>query len=170
MVSNQPRCVWVLLSYRVPREPSTPRIAVWRKLKRLGVAPIGDGLVALPADARTQEQFEWLAEEIDEAGGSSTLWRGELTSAAQERALVEEMAASRRAEYLDLAHRVRQQRDFLATNARTWSDTARAIRSFRRELRRIQRRDFFPPREREIARVEVEGLARELNSHVEIVT
>jgi hypothetical protein len=27
---------WVLLSYRLPREPSTPRIGVWRKLERLG--------------------------------------------------------------------------------------------------------------------------------------
>jgi len=82
MVAHLARCEWVLLSYRIPREPSTPRIAVWRKLKRLGVAQIGDGLAALPADARTLEQFEWLAEEIDEAGGSSTLWRAELTSNA----------------------------------------------------------------------------------------
>ena len=29
---------WVLLAYRLPRVPSTPRSAVWRKLKRLGVA------------------------------------------------------------------------------------------------------------------------------------
>ena len=39
---------WVLLAYRMPREPSTPRIAVWRKLRRLGVAQIVDGLVAVP--------------------------------------------------------------------------------------------------------------------------
>ena len=26
---------WVLLSYRIPREPSTPRITVWRKLERV---------------------------------------------------------------------------------------------------------------------------------------
>ena len=45
---------WVLLSYRMPREPSTPRITIWRKLKRLGVAQLGDGLIALPADARTR--------------------------------------------------------------------------------------------------------------------
>ena len=70
--------MWVLLSYRIPREPSTPRIAVWRRLRRLGAAQIGDGLVALPADARTQEQLEWLAEEIAEADGTSTLWRAEL--------------------------------------------------------------------------------------------
>ncbi len=41
---------WVLLSYRLPREPSTPRIGIWRKIKRLGVAYLADGLVALPAD------------------------------------------------------------------------------------------------------------------------
>ena len=46
------RVEWVLLAYRIPREPSTPRITVWRKLKRLGVAQIVDGLVALPLDAR----------------------------------------------------------------------------------------------------------------------
>ena len=34
---------WVLLAYRLPRVPSTPRSAVWRKLKRLGVAQLGDG-------------------------------------------------------------------------------------------------------------------------------
>jgi len=26
---------WLLLAYRMPREPSTPRITVWRKLARL---------------------------------------------------------------------------------------------------------------------------------------
>ena len=63
--------LWVLLCYRVPREPSAPRIAIWRKLKRLGVAQLGDGLVGLPADARTREQLEWVAEEVTEAGGSA---------------------------------------------------------------------------------------------------
>ena len=63
---------WVLLCYRLPREPSTPRIAVWRKLKRLGVAQLGDGLVALPADARTREQLDWVADEVTEAGGTAS--------------------------------------------------------------------------------------------------
>jgi hypothetical protein len=61
---------WVLLFYRLPRVPSTPRSAVWRKLKRLGVAQLGDGLVALPADARTREQLEWIAEDVTDNGGT----------------------------------------------------------------------------------------------------
>ncbi len=83
---------WLLLAYRMPREPSTPRIAVWRKLARLGVAKVGDGLVALPADARSRERLEWIADEVAEAGGEATLWVSRLTSASQERALAQRMA------------------------------------------------------------------------------
>src|SRR5919198_2682380 len=81
------RTSWALLAYRLPREPSTPRITLWRKLRRLGAVQVLDGLAALPADARTREQLEWLAEEVGEAGGEATVWLGRLGSAAQERAL-----------------------------------------------------------------------------------
>src|SRR6266498_1547486 len=94
---------WVLLAYRLPREPSTPRITVWRKLERLGMARLGDGLVALPADARTREQVDWLAEEITEAGGGATVWLATPGSLAQERAVAETMRAARAAEYRAVA-------------------------------------------------------------------
>src|SRR2546429_5386998 len=89
-----PRLDWVLLAYRIPREPSTPRITVWRKLRRLGVAQLVDGLVALPADARTKEQLEWLAEEVLDAGGEATVWVGRPGSTADERRLASRMAAA----------------------------------------------------------------------------
>ena len=60
---------WVLLAYRLPREPSTPRISLWRKLRRLGAVQVVDGLVTLPADPKTVEAFDWLADEVLEAGG-----------------------------------------------------------------------------------------------------
>ena len=93
---------WVLLSYRIPREPSTPRIAVWRKLKKLGVAQIGDGLVALPADARTREHLDWIADEVLEAGGSATVWLARPAAQAQERQLALSMARDRAAEYREV--------------------------------------------------------------------
>ncbi len=63
-----------MLAYRLPREPSTPRIAVWRRLRRLGVAQLLDGLVALPLDARNKEQLEWVAELVADGGGEATIW------------------------------------------------------------------------------------------------
>ncbi len=145
--------MWVLLCYRVPREPSAPRIAIWRKLKRLGVAQLGDGLVALPADARTREQLEWVAEEVTEAGGSAGVWLARPASVAQERGLAAAMAAARAAEYAAVAAQ--------AAAARDAGDAARAaaLRRLRAELRRIVRRDYFPPAVREQARAGVEALA-----------
>lgn len=52
------RLRWVFFLYRLPRNPSTPRITLWRSLRRLGVVQLADGLVALPLDARTKEQLE----------------------------------------------------------------------------------------------------------------
>lgn len=144
---------WVLLSYRVPREPSTPRIAIWRKLKRLGVAQISDGLVALPADARTREQLVWIAAEVTEAGGTATVWLGKPAAASAERELAASMAAARAAEYIG----VRTQAE--AAIQGTDAERTAALRRLREELRRIGRRDFFPPPERDAARAAVEALA-----------
>jgi hypothetical protein len=144
---------WVLLAYRLPREPSTPRIAVWRKLRRLGAAQVLDGLVALPLDNRNREQFEWLANEIVEANGEAALWIGELMSAAQERALVERMAVAIAAEYralIEEAERIQQK----APGSRR-----RSLSRLRRELRRIRARDYFPSAEREAAQRAVDALA-----------
>jgi DNA-binding transcriptional regulator PaaX len=144
---------WVLLAYRLPREPSNPRVAVWRKLERLGVARLGDGLVALPADARTREQLDWLAEEIVEAGGTSTVWLATPRSAAQERTIAEAMRAARAVEYRAVLRQARTAADGTA------AERIRAARRLRGELRRIARRDFFPPAEREVARAAVDALA-----------
>ncbi|MFG2524910.1 Chromate resistance protein ChrB [Streptomyces sp. NPDC048527] len=144
---------WVLLSYRIPREPSTPRIAIWRKLKRLGVAQLGDGLVALPADARTREQLEWMAEEAIEAGGTAGVWLARPATAAQEREIATAMAAARAAEYAQLAAEAEQ------SAAGDAAGHESALRRLRAELRRITRRDYFPPPERDRARAAIEHLA-----------
>jgi hypothetical protein len=145
---------WVLLSYRMPREPSTPRITVWRKLKRLGVAQLGDGLIALPADARTREHLDWIAEEIVESGGTATVWLAQPATLAQERELAAAMAAARGEEYQAVIDQ--------AAGAMSVSepDRIRTIRRLRDELRRIHRRDYFPPADRDAARRAVEALAK----------
>jgi hypothetical protein len=146
----------VLLAYRLPREPSNPRVAVWRKLERLGVARLGDGLVALPADARTREQLDWLAEEILEAGGLATVWLASPGSAAQERTIAEAMRAARAAEYRAVTEQ--------AKDAVGAAERLRVLRRLRAELRRIARRDFFPPAEREAARAAVDDLAADTST------
>ena len=147
------RATWVLLAYRLPRDPSTPRSALWRKLRRLGAAQLLDGLAALPLDARNREQLEWLADEVLEAGGESALWIGELSSAAQEHELAARMAEAVAADYTGVIDG--------AASARFESpgQRRRTLGRLRRELRRIRARDYFPPPEREEAQRAVDELA-----------
>jgi hypothetical protein len=147
---------WVLLAYHLPREPSTPRVTIWRKLRRLGVAQLIDGLVALPAVARTKEQLEWVADEVLEAGGEATLWLGRPGSSADERRLAAAMAASVAAEYQAVLAGVKD------VSRGAESSGRRGLRRLERELQRISQRDFFPPPEREAARAAVRRLAAEL--------
>ncbi|NJP92471.1 chromate resistance protein [Nonomuraea sp. FMUSA5-5] len=144
----------MLLAYRIPRQPSTLRITIWRKLDRLGVARLGDGLVALPADARTREQLDWIAEEIGEMGGSATVWLAVPGSAAQEKAIAEEMRRARAAEYRAVAEQAE------AAASAPPGERSRTIKRLQAELRRIGRRDHFPPVEREAAQRAVRALVQ----------
>ena len=153
---------WVLLSYRVPREPSTPRIAVWRRLKRCGVVQLGDGLVALPADARTREQLERIAEEVVEAGGSAGVWLARPATEVQERALAREMAAARAEEYAALGSAARAALEAGA------AERARVLRRLRTQWREVTRRDFFPPPEREAAAAALRVLGDIVTAHVAV--
>jgi hypothetical protein len=133
----------VFLAYRVPREPSTPRISVWRKLRRLGAAQVVDGLVALPADARTKEQFEWLADEIVEAGGAASLWLAEATDRATEKRLIDQIQSRVAGDYSAVIAEVEEMGADVSS---------RTLGRLRRELQRIGHRDFFSPPERDAAR------------------
>ena len=112
-----------------------------------------DGLAALPLDARNREQLEWLADEVVDAGGEATIWVAELASAAQERELAGRMADAVAAEYRALIE------DAAAARAEQAGQRRRTLGRLRRELRRIRARDYFPPRERELAQRAVDELA-----------
>ncbi len=138
---------WVLFAYRLPREPSTPRITLWRKLKRLGAVQLVDGLVALPSDPATVEAFDWLADEVVDAGGEAWTWRAR-SSKRQLAELRDRLSETIAEEY----------RAFVA-EAEDVAPTRRAVTRLRRELHQIQSRDRFGVKEGEQARRAVERLA-----------
>src|SRR5262245_13979645 len=141
---------WVLLAYHLPREPSAPRIALWRRLRRLGALKLGDGLVALPASSRNREQLEWLADEIHDSGGETTLWIAKAGTAAQGRRLAARMTEAVAQEYRAVIEQAASVQP---------RERRRALARLRRALRAIGSRDYFPAPEASKARRAVEALA-----------
>jgi len=144
----------VFLLHRLPREPSAPRIALWRALRRLGALLLGDGLVALPATARTIEHLEWLAAGIEEQGGSASVW----VARPSNRIVGERLEAQSR-DALDGEYRALM-REAELVYADGEREARRALRRLRGELRRIASRDFFGAPSGAASRAAVERLAR----------
>jgi len=145
---------WVLLAYRIPREPSTPRISVWRKLRQLGVGQLVDGLVALPSDARNRERLEWVADAVVEAGGQATVWVAKPTTAVQARELVDQMTEAVATEYRAVIVAARE------AAATPDAQPRRTVGRLRREAQRIRDRDYFAAPEGDEARAALDELAR----------
>lgn len=125
----------------------------------MGAVQLLDGLVGLPADARTKEQLEWLADDVLEAGGEATIWVARPGSAQQERALALRMADAVAAEYRSVTADAAE-----AIGSGDGQSRRRTLGRLRRELRRVGARDFFPPPERESARTAVERLAATIDA------
>jgi len=60
---------WQIITYRLPKEPSRHRVAVWRELRRLGAVSLQQGTWALPTGEGFDEGFAQVLRTIDAAGG-----------------------------------------------------------------------------------------------------
>lgn len=136
---------WVMLAYRLPREPSTPRIALWRSLRRLGALQVLDGLVALPLDPHTRERLDWLAEDVRDAGGEASVWLAEPASRAQQRELETRLREAVAADYREVIEAAR-------------TGDQRAVTRLRAALERIDARDWLRVPERKRAHAAVDAL------------
>ncbi len=111
---------WVLLVYKIPREPTASRAQVWRKLKRLGALLLHDAVWVLPATAWTREQFQWLAVEIGELGGEAHLWESHLLLNGQAEALVQQFQARVEVAYQKILEELTQEDADLVALSRTY--------------------------------------------------
>ena len=138
---------WVALSYRLPREPSRPRLAAWRRLKRLGATLVHDAVWLLPSDAKTREAFEWLAEEIEEQGGTAFVWEATSLGAEQDQTIVAQFRAAADERYAAIAESAEALRRVgtkrrVARGGRP-DHARRQLAGLERALRLESRRDHF---------------------------
>jgi hypothetical protein len=79
---------WLLLLFSLPTNRNTERVAVWRRLKKMGAVQIKTSTYLLPDEPAQYEQFQWLAKQIRDYGGDSTLVRAhEIEGLTKERVI-----------------------------------------------------------------------------------
>jgi hypothetical protein len=144
---------WALLVFTLPREPSAPRVAVWRKLKKLGAVLLHDAVWVLPAQPALLEHFRWLAAEIRESAGDALVWIAEQGLPGQDDALVAHFLAQVEGDY---------QAILAALDASTAGEkeTAHAERAaLARRYQQIHARDYFHAPAGDRVRARLEGVS-----------
>src|SRR3982750_1774497 len=94
---------WLLLIHQLPPKPTNLRVRVWRKLQRLGAVVIKNSVYVLPYDEKTNEDFQWLKQEIEAAGGEATVFRAGSVAGATDDEIITLFRQQRDADYARLA-------------------------------------------------------------------
>ncbi len=148
---------WLVLAWRLPTsESSANRVSVWRALRNLGAVGLTPGAAVLPFSEESQEQFDWLAQEIEEHGGDAWVLPVAHLSEAEERKIRDRMRSDRQAEYDELRKEALDLLKRGAPNPRAAFanrlQKERELVALQRRFRKIRARDYFrAPGRRETA-------------------
>ena len=141
---------WLLLLFSLPTNRNTERVAVWRRLRKMGAVQIKTSTYLLPDAPAQYEQFQWLAQQIRDYGGDSTLVRAqEIEGLSKEKA----MAIFNDARAKDYGELRKALQSFIARRKKMETgDSISELERFTRQFREIRGVDFFDsPRGHDVA-------------------
>ena len=93
---------WLLLIHQLPPKPTNLRVRIWRKLQKLGAVAIKNSVYVLPASDKTHEDFQWLKQEIETAGGEAAVFRADSVEGATDKEIIASFRKAGDEEYADL--------------------------------------------------------------------
>ena len=96
---------WLLLTYKVPPEPATKRIALWRRLKGMGAIYLQNGVCLLPKTDDHVRRLKMLENDVSGMGGESVILETVALDRAQEEKVVARFKADRDEQYREFLGR-----------------------------------------------------------------
>jgi hypothetical protein len=141
---------WILLIHQLPPRPTNLRVRTWRKLQKLGAVAIKNSVYVLPATEKTHEDFQWLKQEIEAAGGEAAVFRAGSVEGATDAEIIaafrnarDEEFAAIAAEFDGLTGAIREQSRGKHLSAGRLTAHETEINKLHAELERIAANDFF---------------------------
>lgn len=136
---------WVLLVYRIPNQPTRLRLQIWRRLQQMGVLYLQDAVCLLPARSDLIENMHYIAEAVEEMGGSCHLFAAKSLLPGEDERLREGFRAQADSRMEPMAERLLALRSELESAA-TLSELEQAEEALKKErvsYLRARRLAFF---------------------------
>jgi hypothetical protein len=149
---------WILLIHQLPPKPTNLRVRIWRKLQKLGAVAIKNSVYVLPADEKTNENFQWLRQEIESAGGEAAVFRAGSVEGATDEEIISAFRKARDEEFAAIAAeldgltgRIREQSRAKHLSPARLATHEMELDRLHGELERVIANDFFDAKGRATA-------------------
>lgn len=159
---------WIAFSYSLPsKEGSSPRVAVWRRLRHWGSLAIAGSVQILPDREECLEAFQWLAQEIRANNGEATIMRVTELEELTDQQLIAMFRAARVEDYRRIeAFATDLTKNLTDGKEKDISQVRDKLNKLRRHYADILRIDYFEcPEGRQVASF-LNGLGRSLSPAV----
>jgi len=156
---------WLVFSYSLPsKAQSSPRVALWRRLRRLGAITLTGGIHALPAREEDVEAFQWLAEEVQQAKGEAVVMRVEQFEGLTDADLIERFRRARAQDYaaVEAQASVLEERLRARLKPEERSRLRERLERLRRQHAEVARIDFFDAPEGSLVAAHLARIAQAL--------
>ena len=142
---------WILLVYRVPTEPASRRVTIWRDLKRLGALYLQQCVCILPRRDDLSAEVSRITDKLTGMGGEFTRFELPSLPAGDDAKFVAAIRALRDKEYAEIveecATRFVKEIEFERFRENYTFEEAEEIgqdlEKIRRWFRRVEERDWF---------------------------
>jgi hypothetical protein len=151
MDANSCASGWLLLLAQLPKSPSSPRVALWRRLRAVGATTMVNGAWVLPETAPHAELLVQLRDEVLRQGGTAFLLSASVSPPEVNEAVIARFRADRGREYDEFAERCTALLDEIGKETRAGKyifaeleESEQDLDKLARWLGKIRARDFFP--------------------------
>jgi len=149
-VSNERARQWLLLVYKVPKDPTRFRTYLWRHMKTLGAPSLQQMVCLLPKTPDHESQLQRLVVKIQEFGGEAHLLTFASPSKEWEDGIITRFNAIVDEGYAEVAENEERFQDEIRRETRKEKFTFAELEDMEadrekinREMARVQARDFF---------------------------
>jgi tRNA G26 N,N-dimethylase Trm1 len=92
---------WIVINYNLPTEPSRPRVAIWRGLKKIGAVNVQQSMWVLPYNKENYSALEKISQDIELNNGETLLMESKFFDDRHEERVIALVNQKRNEEYLE---------------------------------------------------------------------
>lgn len=135
---NHKNTSWLLLTYKVPAEPSKVRVSIWRRIRSLGAVYIQNGVCVLPTTTEHQRQFRIIQSDIEHAGGEAFIFETSVLDAHQEELVVNRFKQDRDEDYTEFLEKCADYKNEIAKEIKAGHYSFAEIKENDEDLKKLK--------------------------------